>query len=42
MSYDSQAANPIRIVSILVAVVAMYGECWLAWLPKVCNYELSI
>ena len=34
-SCDSQAANPRLIVSIAVAVVVMYGEHWLAWLPKV-------
>ena len=34
VSCDSQAANARLTVSIVVAVVAMYGEHWLAWLPK--------
>ena len=44
ISGDSQAANPRLIASIVVAVVAMYGEHWLAWLhvPRVCNYELPV
>ena len=42
ISCDSQAANPRAIASIVVAAVAMYGEYWLAWLPKVCNYDLPI
>ena len=42
VSCDSQAVNPRLIASIVVVVVAMYGERWLAWLPKVCNHELPI
>ena len=43
VSCDSQAANPRLLASIVVVVIAaMYGERWLAWLPKVCNYKLAI
>ena len=44
ISYDCQAAIPRLTMSIVVAVVAMYDECWLAWLQvlKVCNYELPV
>ena len=40
---ESQAANPRLIASIhvVVASVAMYEECWLAWLSKVCNFVMS-
>ena len=31
---DSHVDIPRLIVSIVVAVVAMYGECWLVWLMK--------
>ena len=40
VSCDSPIAIPSLIASIVVAVIAMYGEYWLAWLSKVCNYEL--
>ena len=42
VSCDNQVALPSFIVSIVVAVVAMYGVRWLAWLPKVCNYQLPV
>ena len=42
VSFDSQAANPTLIASIVVAVIAIYGERWLAGLPKVCNYKVPI
>ena len=42
VSYDSRAAIPKFIVSIVVAIVAMYGERWLAWLLKVFNGDLSM
>ena len=38
ISCDSQAAIPRLTTSIVVMVVAMYGECWLAWL-LVCHYK---
>ena len=42
VSCDNQVAFPSFIASIVVAVVAMYGVRWLAWLPKVCNYQLPV
>ena len=42
VSCDSQAANPGLIVSTTVVVIAMCGEHWLAWLLKVCNYDLPM
>ena len=42
VSCDGQGAIPRLIASIVVAVIPMYGERWLAWLLKVCNYELPI
>ena len=42
VSCDSQVAFPSFMVSIVAAVVAMYGVHWLAWLPKVCNYQLPV
>ena len=41
-SCDNQVAFPSSIASIAVAAVAMYGIRWLAWLPKVCNYQLPV
>ena len=26
---------------MIVVVIAMYGECWLAWLLRVCSYKLA-
>ena len=42
VSCDSHAANHrlIATIYVVVAVIAKYGERWLALLPKVCNYEL--
>ena len=44
MSCETQAANPRLIVTIVVGVIAMCGECWLAWLPKVCttNFQYNL
>ena len=42
VSCDNQVAFPSFIAGIVVAVVAMYGVRWLAWLPKVCNYQLPV
>ena len=42
VSCDNRVAFPNFIASIVVAVVAMYGVHWLAWLPKVCNYQLPV
>ena len=42
VSCDSQADNPRLIVSTVVVVIAMDGEHSLAWLPKVCKYEVLI
>ena len=43
MSCESQAAiHKLMVSMVVVAVVAMYGERWLAWLPKVCNYRLPV
>ena len=43
MSCESQVAiRKLKVSMVVVAVVAMYGERWLAWLPKVCNYQLPV
>ena len=42
VSCDNPVAFPSFIAGIVVAVIAMYGGHRLAWLPKVCNYQLSL
>ena len=42
MSCDSQVATLRLRVSTVVAVIAMYGACWLAWLLKIRNYKLVV
>ena len=39
MSCDSQGAIPRLVASVVVVVISVYGEHWLAWLPKVCNCD---
>ena len=41
MSCDNQVAFHCFTANIVVAVVAMYGVRWLAWLSKGYNYQLS-
>ena len=42
MSCDNQVAFLSFIASRVVAVVVVYGLHWLAWLLKVCNYQLQV
>ena len=42
MSCDSHSDIPRCIVNIVVVLVDVYGERWLAWLPEVCNHELPV
>ena len=42
MSCDCHMVIPNDIASIVVALVPMYGERWLAWLPTVYNREIPI
>ena len=42
VSCDSQGAILRLTLSIAVVIVVMYKERWLAWLPKVCNYNLPV
>ena len=39
-SCDSHDEIPLCMVNIVVALVDMYGECSLTWLPGVCNHHL--
>ena len=42
MSCDSQRAILRLRLSVTIVVMAMNGEYWLAWLPKVCNYMYKL
>ena len=39
-SCDSYNEFRLCIVNIVVALVDVYGECSLTWLPGVCNHDL--
>ena len=42
VSCDSRMHIPNNIASIVVVLVPMYGERWLAQLSVVCNHEIAI
>ena len=41
-SCDSHNEIPLYIVKMVAALVDVYGECWLTWLPEVCNHYLAV
>ena len=42
MSCDTHGEIPSCIANIVVALVDVYGDSWLAWLSEVCNHELPV
>lgn len=42
MSCDIHVDIPCSTVSIVVVLVVLHGEGWLAWLPEVGNHHFSV